>query len=465
METGAEIHQVKAGHVGSLAVFPDGRRALASPWWTVGVWDLETGQQLRRPHLADGWGCSVAVSPDGRRALFGRNTERDVLLWDLETGELLGKLEGHTGGAPGLAFSPDGRRAASASFDKTVRVWALPPGRAPDVQPPMVEVAHFLGHQSGIDSKPAVSPDGRRVLSGSADKTMILWDRETAQPIRRFTAHEGHVSDVAFSPDGRRALSGGSDKVVRLWDLASGELLGQFKGHAEVIYTVAFSLDGRLAYSAGGGNDHGGSQDGGDFAIHIWDLKTGKAAGRLKGHKGTVWWLALSPGGRRLLTAGDDKQVILWNLKSGAVIRQFSGHTGPVLSAAFLPDGRRTVSASTDRTIRLWDLQSGQEVHCFRGHRNRVICSVVSPDGRWLLSSDHEGDELLLWDLEARKLIHRYDWCSVGPNRGSFTPDGRHALWGGSDFVIRMYRMSGTAGADRPASPAKPAPGTRAASR
>jgi WD40 repeat protein len=442
--------------VGTLAVFPDGRRVLASPWWKVGVWDLDTGQELRRPHLADGFGCSVAVSPDGHRALFGRNAERDVLLWDLETGELLGKLEGHTGGAPGLAFSPDGRRAASASFDKTVRVWALPPARTPGVQPPMVEVAHFIGHEGQIQSKPAVSPDGRRVLSGSLDKTMILWDRETAQPISRFTGHEGNVWDVAFSPDGRRALSGGADKVLRLWDLATGEMLGQLIGHAGQIFAVTFSPDGRLAYSGGGGEELDGSQDWDNFAIHVWDLKTSRLAGRLKGHKGTVWGIAVSPDGRRLLTAGADKDVILWNLKGRDVIRHFKGHTAAAGSVAFLPDGRRAVTSSEDRTIRLWNLESGQEVHCFRGHRNRVICVAVSPDGHWLLSSDFDGQELLLWDLDARKLIHRYNWGGVGPNRGSFTPDGRHALWGGSDFVIRMFRMTGTDQADRPASAAKP---------
>jgi WD40 repeat protein len=320
----------------------------------------------------------------------------------------------------------------------------------------MVEVAHFLGHEGGIDSKPAVSPDGRRILTGSADKTMILWERETAQPIRRFTGHDGHVWDVAFSPDGRRALSGGSDKVVRFWDLASGETLLQLKGHTEAVYTVAFSPDGQVAYSAGGGNDRSEPQDESEFAVHIWDLNTGKVAGRLEGHKGIVKCIGLSADGRRLLTAGDDKDVMLWDLNTGAVIRHLNGHTGGVTSVVFLPDGRRALSASADRTIRLWDLENGQEVHCLRGHRNRVVCVAVSPDSRWLLSSDHDGGELLHWDLEARKLIHRYNWGSVGPNRGSFTPDGRHLLWGGSDFVIRMYRMNGTVGADRPASSAGP---------
>ncbi len=465
VKTGQEDRQIKAGHVGSLAVFPDGRRVLAPPWWTIGVWDLETGQQLRRlDGLADGYGCSLAISTDGRRALFGRNDLHDALLWDLETSELLGKLEGHTAGVCGVAFSADGRRAATTSFDKTVRVWALPPGQAHGVQPPMVEVAHFLGHQGRIVSKPAVSPDGSRILSGSSDATIILWDRETAQPLRHFTGHVGDVWAVAFSPDGRRALSGGFDKVVRLWDPESGEMLGQFKGHTDPIFDVAFAPDGRLAYSAGGGYNRHGWQNGRDFAIHLWDLRTGGAAGRFEGHNGFVWCIALSPDGRHLLTGGNDKDVILWNTKTRSLVRRFSGHTERVESVAFLPDGRRAVSGSND-AIRLWELESGQAVHCFRGHRVAATGVAVSPDGRWLLSSDFSGHELLLWDLEARKLIHRYNWGAVSPLRGSFTPDGCHALWGGSDGVMRMYRITGSVQADRPASAAKPGLRNAAAAR
>ncbi len=125
-----------------------------------------------------------------------------------------------------------------------------------------------------------------------------------------------------------------------------------------------------------------------------------------------------------------------------------------VLSVAFLPDGRHAVSSSADRTIRLWDAESGQELHCFRGHPIGHIRVAVSPDGHLLLSGDWTGHELRLWDVDARKMLHRVNWGNVEPTFGSFTPDGRHAVWGGTDGVVRMYRLNVPTQADRPAAAA-----------
>ena len=86
-------------------------------------------------------------------------------------GEEIERFEGHTKAVVHVAFSRDGRRAVSSSYDKTVRVWTLPPGRPPGVQPPITEVAHFLGHEGEVLSV-VVSPDGRRLLSASDDNTL-----------------------------------------------------------------------------------------------------------------------------------------------------------------------------------------------------------------------------------------------------------------------------------------------------
>jgi WD40 repeat protein len=150
--------------------------------------------------------------------------------------------------------------------------------------------------------------------------------------------------------------------------------------------------------------------------------------------------------------------LILWNAKSGREVRRFRGHQNRVECVAFLPDGRHAVSTSLDRTIRLWNLSSGQEVDQFHGNMTALNGLAVSPDGCRLLSSSMNGHELQLWDVETRKLVHRMDWEAALMTRGSFAPDGVHAVWAGDLGIVRMFRLP-AAGTDRSNRPAQPTAG------
>ena len=78
----------------------------------------------------------------------------------------------------------------------------------------------------------AITPDGRRAVSASEDKTLRVWDLESGQSIRTLEGHSSRVTGVAITPDGRRAVSASDDKTLRVWDLESGQSLRTLEGHS-----------------------------------------------------------------------------------------------------------------------------------------------------------------------------------------------------------------------------------------
>ena len=150
--------------------------------------------------------------------------------------------------------------------------------------------------------------------------------------------------------------------------------------------------------------------------------------------------MAVLPDGKSVLTAGDTS-LILWDTTTGKETRRFKGHTAVLENVAVFDGGRRAVSGGYDRTLRFWDLASGQETDRFFGHSYEVTGLAVSPDGKRLLSSDYNGRDLALWDIENRRLIRKISWGLLNPVRGSFSPDGKLAVWCGTGGVIRLYKF------------------------
>ncbi|MBN1138231.1 MAG: hypothetical protein JXM73_16705 [Anaerolineae bacterium] len=244
-------------------------------------------------------------------------------------------LTGYEGWVNAVAVTPDGRRAVSASGDRTLRVWDLATGQAEAV---------LRGHEGPV-SAVAVTPDGRRAVSGSWDRTLRVWDLATGKTAAVLHGHELSVDTVAVTPDGRRAVSGSPDSTLRVWDLATGKTAAILRGHEDRVRAVAVTPDGRRAVSGSA-----------DQTLRVWDLTTGEAAAVLRGHEDQVLAVAVTPDGRRAVSASGDGALRVWDLATGKTAAVLRGHERGVTAVAVTPDGRRAVSASQDRMLRVWDL-------------------------------------------------------------------------------------------------------------
>ena len=141
-----------------------------------------------------------------------------------------------------------------------------------------------------------------------------------------------------------------------------------------------------------------------------WELASGRARPTLEGHIHWVNACAVTPDGRHVVSASDDKTLKVWALATGRALATLEGHTSWVTACAVTPDGRHVVSASDDKTLKVWELATGRALAILAGHTDRVTACAVTPDGRHVVSASDD-KTLKVWDLGSYvcRLTHRGD--------------------------------------------------------
>ena len=200
----------------------------------------------------------------------------------------------------------------------------------------------------------AFSPDGSRLVSGSGDGSLRLWDARLLKPIGApMNGHRDSVLGVAFSRDSTRVVSGSEDGTLRLWDANSGQPIGApMTGHERGVRSVAFDSQGARIVS--------GSSD---RTLRLWDATTGQAIGvPRRGHLGQVRSVAFSGDGRRIVSGSDDGTLRLWTVGQGpaAAVLPIAENKESVFSLAFDRGVMRIVSGSAGGILRWWEERTVQ---------------------------------------------------------------------------------------------------------
>ena len=326
-------------------------------------------------------------------------------------------LRGHTQGLNSVAFSPDGRRIVTGSWDKTAKVWDAGTGR---------EIFTLAGHTNTV-YRVAYSPEGKRIVTGSWDKTAKVWDATTGRLLFTLAGHTNPICGVAYSPDGKRILtasgpisqtntSAPQQGEAKVWDAETGAEIFTFASHPWGLLGVAYSPDGGRIVT--------GSWN----KAKVWDARTGREILSLGGEIGPV---AYSPDGKRLLTGGTIAK--LWDAETGREIfslkwqRREALQPNQVMSVAYSPDGRHLVTGGYDKTVKVWDAESGREVFSLRGHSAAVMGVAYSPDGRRIVTGSWD-TTAKMWDAERGQEPLTFGERTNGLPSVAFSPDGERIV-------------------------------------
>ena len=352
--------------------------------------------------------------------------------------------------------------------------------------PKSVAKATIKGHRQGITCL-AFHPVYKRLVSGSEDATIIIWECDEFTQERSLRAHSNTINALTFDQSGKLLASCSNDMNIKIWNFESMTCIKTLSGHEHTVSGIEFTNDGNFIYSAS--RDH---------TIKFWDISSGNCKKTFDGHSDWVRCVTLNEKGNLLASSSDDESIIIWQADNGTNLNELRGHGNKIEKILFLknPKSKENIiasdymasfsnklastgepsneggndeeqinekfkakaallkekstlmnkeyllSASRDKLIMLWDVIGAVCIKTFYGHDNWVRDLAEHPNGKYFVSCSDD-KSIRLWDLKtgnsAKKLGDSHDKFVVCI---SMSPKCKMLASGSNDLNIKIWDCS-----------------------
>ncbi|KIJ09229.1 hypothetical protein PAXINDRAFT_102304, partial [Paxillus involutus ATCC 200175] len=281
----------------------------------------------------------------------------------------------------------------------------------------------FEGHENWVDCV-CFYPDESKLVSGSFDGTLRIWDRKT-DTIEVLEGHTDVVWDADVSQDGKMVISGSADGTVRIWNGESGETMHVLEGHKNWVRSVEFSRDSTRVVSGSG-----------DGTARVWSVETGELAFEPIECHGWVHCVRYSPGGDRIASGGQNVQI--WNADTGSGI--LSIRNSYVTSLVWTADGTRVIGGGQGN-VTIWNLHSGDQLHTWKAHDDtrKINTLSLSLTGTTHLATSYWGEKrVFVFDISTGEQVAAFKHSRTSKGI-AYSPSGKFIATGCDDNKVYLW--------------------------
>lgn len=382
IETGELVSEL-IGHtsrVFDISFTPDFQKIVTTSKECIRVWNARTLTCLQSIYPQQST-LSAALHPSGEQ-IAAASSNGVVQLWEIDRGECLANFSGRTMRFLAAIFDRSAEQVIAGRDDGAILRWSLTGQTTPGRE--------YLGHNDIVRSI-AISPDNTKLVSGSHDTTVRLWNLATGECLKVITSHNYWVSRVIFLDD-NNIISCGEDGKICHWNLVANKVNILPTNPQYWLMGVGASVDGKIV-TAGYNNN----------TIELWNFAT-KTMHTFATQGNRIRFMSFSKNLRHLVTLSDDGLLSLCDYQHLRRIETWLVGGRDWLALSFLPQDECKVAIAGRAGIEIWDMVTGKCTCKLLGHAAPVCSIDFTPDGKYLSSSSEDGT-VKLWDVAHRKII------------------------------------------------------------